>query len=349
MRTTTIALDAMGGDFAPDEVVKGAARLSLETDLDLLLVGDEPRISAILSRCHHNPERIAVHHAGSWIGPGEPPGPALASRPDASIRVAARLVAEGQADALVTAGNTGAAILSCAEAFRLLPGVRRAALAAVYPTAARHGARQDPFSLILDVGASIEATADDLVGWAVMGAAYARVISRNARPRVALLSNGSEAIKGPPSIVEAHARLHELPGIEFVGNIEGVHIPLGTADVIVTDGFVGNVALKLLEGVAETVMELARYAHKERWTWRLGLTMLGGGIRRLKQLTDWEQYGGAPILGFDKPVIKAHGRSKERAIYNAGKVAAKAVAARIPGEIAALLEESPLRAVGAGA
>lgn len=346
MRAATIALDAMGGDFAPEEAVKGAARLSLETKLDLLLVGDEPRISTLLSQTHHNPERIAVWHAPSSIGMGERPAEALAAKPDASIAVAAQLVADGHADALVTAGNTGAAVLACARAFDLLPGVRRAALAAVFPTATRHGEKQDPFSLILDVGAGLEATADDLVAYAVMGSAYARVISKNPRPRVALLSNGTEAEKGLPSIVEAHERLRHVPGIDFIGNVEGIDIPRGTADVVVTGGFVGNVVLKMLEGVAETVMELARYAYKERLSWRMGLTMLGGGIRQMKMLTDWEQYGGAPILGFDKLVLKAHGRSKEQAFFNAGKVAAKAVAARIPASIAGLMVESPLRASG---
>lgn len=334
MGRATIALDAMGGDFAPEEVVRGAARLSLEADVDVLLVGQADRVSAILGEISHNPERIAVHHAPDFVGMGEEPGPALQRKPDASICVAARLVADGAADALVTAGNTGAAVLAAARSFKLVPGVRRAALAAVYPTEMRRGAKEDPFSLILDVGATLDATADDLVAFAVMGSAYAGIISKNDRPRVALLSNGTEEAKGLPAIVEAHRRLRQMPGIEFIGNVEGLDIPRGTADVVVTGGFVGNVVLKMLEGVAETVVGLARYAYHSRLTWRAGLFMLSGGIRRLKAITDWEQYGGAPILGFDRIVIKAHGRSKERAIVNAGKVAARAVKARIPDTIA---------------
>ena len=143
---------------------------------------------------------------------------------------------------------------------------------------------------------------------------------------MALLSNGTEAQKGPPRVVEAHQRLTRLGGIRFIGNIEGVDIPKGTADVVVCDGFVGNVCLKMLEGVGETVVELARYAYKHNLMWRAGMAMLNTGIERIKQVTDWEQYGGAPVLGFDKLFIKAHGRSKARAITNAGKVAAKAVA-----------------------
>jgi glycerol-3-phosphate acyltransferase PlsX len=175
------------------------------------------------------------------------------------------------------------------------------------------------------VGATVDATADDLVTFAVMGSAYARIISKNQNPSVALLSNGTEATKGPPRVVEAHAKLAQRPGIRFVGNVEGVDIPKGTADVICCDGFVGNICLKMLEGVAETVVELANYAYHSALRWKVGLAMLSNGLKQLKDVTDWQQYGGAPVLGFDRLFIKAHGRSKARAIANAGKVAAKAV------------------------
>jgi glycerol-3-phosphate acyltransferase PlsX len=323
----TIAFDVMGSDHGPAEVIRGAAQLSLESPhIHTLLVGDRALIDDALAETKHSGERISVQHASEYIGMDEKPGEALARKPDASVSVAARLVAEGEADALVSAGNTGACVLSCARHFQLLPGVRRAALAAVYPTRDRHGQKADPFSLILDVGATVEATAEDLVTFAVMGAAYARIISRNENPKVALLSNGTEPNKGPRQVVEAHAALSAMKGLQFIGNVEGVDIPKGTADVVVTDGFVGNVCLKMLEGVHDTVVELAQYAYKESLRWRAGLAMLSGGIQRIKDITDWEQYGGAPVLGFDRIFIKAHGRSKARAIANAGKVAAKAVA-----------------------
>jgi glycerol-3-phosphate acyltransferase PlsX len=325
-KLVTIAFDVMGSDHGPAEVVRGAAQLSLESPhIHTLLVGDRAVIDDALAETKHNGERISVQHASEYITMEEKPGEALARKPDASVAVAARLVAEGEADALVSAGNTGACVLSCARHFQLLPGVRRAALASVYPTRTRRGEKDDPFSLILDVGATVEATADDLVTFAVMGSAYARIISRNENPKVALLSNGTEPNKGPRQVVDAHARLTGLPGLQFIGNVEGVDIPKGTADVVVTDGFVGNVCLKMLEGVHETVVELAQYAYKESLRWRAGLAMLSGGIQRIKDVTDWEQYGGAPVLGFDRIFIKAHGRSKSRAIANAGKVAAKAV------------------------
>jgi phosphate acyltransferase len=325
-RATTIAFDVMGGDHGPAEVVRGAALLSLEAShIHALLVGDAQAIDQALAETRHNGERISVHHAPTFVAMHEKPAAALADKPEASVLVAARLVAEGEADALVSSGNTGAGVLAAARSFQLLPGVRRAALASVYPTRTGHGEKQDPFSLILDVGATVDATADDLVTFAVMGSAYARIISRNPRPTVALLSNGTEASKGPPRVVEAHQKLAHHPGVRFVGNVEGVDIPKGTADVVVTDGFVGNVCLKMLEGVSETVVELARYAYASKLRWRIGLAMLSNGLKQLKELTDWEQYGGAPVLGFDRLFIKAHGRSRARAIANAGKVAAKAV------------------------
>lgn len=333
-RTTTVAVDVMGSDHGPAEVVRGAALLSLEAPhIHVLLVGDRTLIDAELDRTRHHGERISVHHAPEFVGMEEKPNEALARKPKASIAVAAELVARGDADALVSAGSTGAGVLASARSFQLIPGVRRAALAAVFPTQAFHGEKQDPFSLMLDVGATVETTADDLVAFAVMGTAYARVISRNANPSVALLSNGTEALKGPARVVEAHHRLGSVPGIHFIGNVEGIDIPKGTADVIVCDGFVGNVVLKMLEGVAETVVELARYAYKEKLRWRAGMAMLSGGLQRLKDVTDWEQYGGAPVLGFDKVFIKAHGRSRARAIANAGKVAAKAASSDLSLQI----------------
>jgi glycerol-3-phosphate acyltransferase PlsX len=337
-RPVTIAFDVMGSDHGPEEIVRGAAQLTLEAPhLHALLVGDRALIGEALGRVRHHAERVAVHHAGEFVSMHEKPGPALDEKKDASVAVAARLVREGEADAMVSAGNTGAGVLACARTFSLIPGVRRAALATVYPTAVGRGEKNDPFSLILDVGATVDASADDLVAFAVMGAAYARIISRNENPSVALLSNGTEAQKGPARVVEAHGKLAALPGIRFIGNVEGVDIPKGTADVVVCDGFVGNVCLKMLEGVSETVVELAKYAYKEKLLWRAGLAMLSSGIERIKEVTDWEQYGGAPILGFDRLFIKAHGRSKARAISNAGKVAARAVSKDLARAIQATL------------
>jgi glycerol-3-phosphate acyltransferase PlsX len=334
----------MGGDAAPAEVVPGCVRaLHDRPDLHLDLVGDEQQLRALLAKLAHPSERLTLHHTPDHVTMDDKPHEALTGKPNASIFMAARLVAAGQGEALVSAGNTGASVLACARNFKLLPRVRRAALAAVYPTEIRHGEKDDPFSLLLDVGATLDATAEDLISFALMGAAYAARISRNARPRVALLSNGSEAGKGPKEVVAAHQRLLELSGagsaesglLNFIGNVEGVDIPRGTADVVVCSGYVGNVVLKMLEGVSETVLRLARYAYKEKLVWRAALAMLSGGIRRLKAITDWQEYGGAPLLGFDHLFIKAHGRSGARAFSNAIKVAHKAVSSNLIDDIKA--------------
>jgi glycerol-3-phosphate acyltransferase PlsX len=344
-RMQRIVVDAMGGDRAPDEIVKGAAEASLALGTaEIILVGDAAVLGRLLPRMRHDGSRVRVHHAPTYVEMDEKPAEALAAKPEASIAVAADLVARGDGDALVSAGNTGASVLACARRWKLIHGVRRAALAAVYPTELRRGEKEDPFSLILDVGATLDATAADLVTFAVMGSAYAKLVSHNRRPRVALLSNGVEVGKGPPEVVAAHAMLVETTELNFIGNIEGLDIPRGVADVVVTSGFVGNVALKMLEGVSETIVRLARYAHKERLAWRLGLVALSSAIDQLKQITDWQQYGGAPLLGFDHPFIKAHGRSTAHAIANAIKVAHKSLAGNLSGTIARTMAELDERA-----
>ena len=320
-----IALDAMGGDEAPACAVEGAALASLEPHgPSILLVGDQEELGRRLDKLEHDAERLSIVHASDAIPMDCEPRTCLNAHPDASLLVAARLVKAGEAAALVSAGNTGAVIKTCAEVFERLPGVQRCALGAVYPTDRRRGEKKDPFSLILDAGLTVEVTAADLVAFAVMGSAYATRISQNEAPRVALLSNGTEASKGPPCVVEAHRLLSERNDLNFIGNIEGMDIPRGTADVIVTGGFVGNIVLKMLEGVAETVMRLGKYAFKKNLVYKAGLTLLAPAVKQLKTVTDWEQYGGAPLLGFDHPCIKAHGRSSPVAIKNALKVAHKA-------------------------
>jgi len=328
-----IAIDAMGGDLAPDEVVKGVAGASLQTNIQCVLVGDERRIQEILDRTEYNPEHIDIHPAAEVIGMGEDPKEAVRQKRDASIMVAARLVADGGADALVSAGNTGAAVLACARHFQVIPGIRKTALASVYPRQTEYPG-QDHLALLLDVGATIRCDALELVQFALMGSAYAKRVSKLASPRVALLNMGSEPSKGSAELVEAHRILQTLSGLNFIGNIEGNDLVKGKADVIVTEGLVGNVALKLLEGLAEVMVDMAGAAAEESWRWRLGMRMLAGGVDRLREMADYTTYGGAPILGFQNIFIKAHGRSPARAVTNAVKVAAKAARDGVPEEIA---------------
>ena len=319
---TRLVLDTQGSDLGVAAAVAGAATVSLRDDAPhLTLVGDAGVIAACLAAHPHTASRIDVVNAPSFVPMDASPRDALDATPEASVLVAARLVAAGEGDVLVSAGNTGAVTLACVRSFGRLPGVARAALGAVVPTELRHGERRDPFSLLLDAGLTLDPNADDLVHFALMGVAYAQRISKNPRPTVGLLSNGGEPGKGTPAVVEAHARLRARPDVNFIGNIEGMDIPRGTADVIVTGGFVGNIVLKMLEGVSETVARTARAAGERRFRYAAGLWLLAPAIARVRQVTDWQQYGGVPILGFDRLCIKAHGRSTARAFANALKVA----------------------------
>lgn len=330
---TTIALDAMGGDHGPAAALDGACALSREdANIHVMVVGDVARLGPMLNERRYDPARISLVHAVGHVPMAADPRVALEQMPECSIVTAARLVRDGEADALVSAGHTGATILTASRVFQRLPGIRRSALAAVYPTEQRHGPKGDPFALMLDVGATLQASADDLVGFALMGSAYSAIISEIPSPRVALLSNGAEANRGTPAIVEAHRRL--VGGaLHFAGNVEGLDIPRGTVDVVVCDGFLGNVVLKMLEGVSDVMRDLAKQASAKSLQARFGLAMLEDGLKELSRLTDWKSYGGAPLLGFDRPVIKAHGRSEGRAMRNAMKVAAKTVRGDLIGRI----------------
>lgn len=337
----TIALDAMGPDAGPAVVVEGAAQVSREdAPIRTLLVGDRDQILPLLRRQSYDPKRLEVIHCSDWVRQDEKPGAALDARPQCSALVAADLVARGDADALVGAGSTGALILAASRKLERVAGVRRCALATVHPTEQQHGPHDDPFALMLDVGATLTVDAQDLVSFAVMGSAYSRIISSIERPRVALLSNGTEPTKGTPAIVEAHRLLAAMPSINFVGNVEGLDIPKGTVDVVVCEGFLGNVVLKMLEGVSEVVSDIAKDAYARKFLWKLGLMMLSEGIRQIRTMTDWRQYGGAPVLGFTRPVIKAHGRSNAWAIRNAVRVARKTVERDLGGTIRAGLAGS---------
>jgi glycerol-3-phosphate acyltransferase PlsX len=334
----TIAVDAMGGDFAPEEIVNGVAQASLSTEIQCILVGDESQIQALLNDVAYNPEHIRIHHTRDFIGMAADPKTSVRQKRHASILVAARLVADGQADAVVTAGNTGAAVLACAQHFKTIRGVRKAALASVYPRQTEYPG-QDQLALLLDVGATIRCDATELVQFALMGSAYARGVSKVPSPRVALLNMGTEETKGGDALVHAYRRLKTISGINFVGNIEGNDLAKGKADVIVCEGLLGNVVLKLLEGLADVVVDLAGTAARENWRWKLGLMMLASGFGRLRDLTDYAAYGGAPVLGFEHLLIKSHGRSTARAILNAIKVAAKAVRDGVTREISTAIDQ----------
>jgi glycerol-3-phosphate acyltransferase PlsX len=323
----------MGGDFAPESTVAAATALSRTTEIQILFVGDGKRLEPMLLRAGAERSRIEILDAPDAVPMAEDPHASLA-RKDASIAVAVRALASGAADALVSAGNTGATLLHVAREIPRLPGVRRAALAAVHPTLPRPH-NPDPFALLLDVGANTTCTPEDLVQFALMGSTYAARISKVAAPTVGLLNIGEEPGKGDDCLRRAHTLLASAPGLRFAGNIEGRGVPLGVVDVVVCPGLLGNVVLKLLESQGELLLGLGRRTLSERLDWRIGRWLLRGGIAKLTRVFDYAAYGGAPILGFERIVIKAHGRSTEHALVNAVKVAAKAVRDDVCGAIAA--------------
>jgi glycerol-3-phosphate acyltransferase PlsX len=318
-----ILLDAMGGDRAPTEPVRAAAEISRTTAIQVVLCGEVATIERELATIEYARERIEILPAVGAIGMDEKPREAIAAKPDASLCVAMRALGEGKGDALVSAGSTGALVLASSQWVPRIEGIERAALAAVYPTQQRANNR-DRFALLLDVGATVHCRPQDLLFFAYMGHAYASRISKVERPTIGLLNMGSEPTKGGETLVAAHALLRAEPRLNFIGNVEGNDIPLGKADVIVCEGLLGNVALKMAEGTGELFRNLGTWAFKQSLLWKLGLLLLSSGLRRLKDLTDYSEYGGAPLLGFTRPIIKAHGRSSAQAIGNAIKVAAKA-------------------------
>lgn len=320
----SIAVDAMGGQHAPEAVVQGVADVTLHTEIECVLVGDAKRIQHILEGVAYNPEQIDIVHAGETVGLDEEAREAVRRKRDASVLVAAELVAKGRCAAMVTAGNGAAAILAGLRHFTLLSGVQRVAMASVYPRTVEH-AGQDPLALALDVGATVRCDATELVQFAVMGSAYASVISKVEAPRVALVNMGQSAEQGGDMLRETYRRLSARPGLNFVGNVVGDALTSGRADVIVCEGLVGNIVLRLLESVATAAVDLTTSVAQRNWRWRAGMAIMSSGVDRLRALADYASYGGAPILGFDHLVIKAHRRSTAQSIANAVKVAAKAV------------------------
>lgn len=308
-----IALDAMGGDRAPDVVVQGALQVTRSTDHEVILVGREQTIQSLLT---NPPSALSVRHASEVITMDEPPTAALRVKRDSSIAVGIELVRSGDAQAFVSAGNTGAVMATATLALGRVPGVERPALAIPFLT-------DRGVSLLLDVGANADAKPSYLVQFAHMGVAYARGVFGAAQPRVALLNIGEEPGKGSQLAKEAFELL-STSGLDFVGNVEGKDLAKGLADVIVTDGFTGNVVIKVAEGVAENLTSGIRQAVLSRWHYRLAGAVLRPALRAMARRMDYSEYGGAPLLGVNGVVIIAHGRSDSRAIYNAVLAAARA-------------------------
>jgi glycerol-3-phosphate acyltransferase PlsX len=331
-----IALDAMGGDHAPTEVIAGALGAVLAGFVEaenLVLVGDQPRIEAELKQQSATHE-LDIHHAPEVIGMDEHPGLALRRKRNSSIVVGARLLRENQVGALVSAGNTGAMVAAGTLLVKLLPGVRRPGIAATFATAG------GPVTLI-DVGANIHCLPEDLYAYGQMASAYRSGVDGIEAPRIGLLSIGEEDAKGGPLIKQTRA-LFNASSLNFIGNVEGQDLFSGRCDVVVCEGFVGNVVLKVSEGLGSFMSrllseEVRKHAHEaEGGVWK----QVG---KALFAKTDYAEYGGAPLLGVDGLIIICHGRSDRRAVANALRVSRQYLDAKVNQKIVSGLARSPLQ------
>jgi phosphate acyltransferase len=324
---TTIALDAMGGDHAPRAEVEGAILAAREFDVRVLLVGVETTVKHELSRHRYRGESIEVVNATEVITMRDSPSQAFRRKKDSSLHVAAHLVRDGKAEALVSTGNTGAAMTVARFVLGTLPSVDRPALAAAFPN------MKEKVSVILDIGANVDSKAAQIEQFAVMGEIYYRTIFGVRKPRVALLSIGEEEMKGNELTREAFNRLKRHSSLNFVGNVEGRDVFRGNVDVIVCDGFIGNVALKISEGVAEHIGGMLKKAIKSSLASQIGYALSKRAFNEFRKRTDYSEYGGAPLLGVRGITIIGHGRSNPNAVKNAIRVAAELCRSRVNEKI----------------
>src|SRR5512136_684187 len=300
--TIRVALDAMGGDRGPEVTVEGAVTAAREFGSTVILVGDEQVLQGHLARHDVRGLGLSVRHAPEAVEMSESPMAALRKKKHSSIRVGLDLVKRGEAEAFVSAGNTGAVMATAVVVLGPLPGVERPAIAVVVPTLTHQ-------AVLLDVGANVDCKARHLLQFAIMGNVYARDILGQPRPRVGLLSIGEEEIKGNELTREAFKEMEDEPSLNFIGNVEGRDVFSGTADVVVCDGFTGNVALKISEGLADALFHLLKEELQRDIVARAGSVLLVPAFRRFRRRVDYAEWGGAPLLGVDGVCVISHGRS----------------------------------------
>jgi len=311
---TTISVDAMGGDSAPAVEVEGAVLAAREYDVGVILVGNQDAVRSELAKHRSSGLPIEVVHASQVITMEDSASKGLRQKRDSSIRVAARTVREGRAQGLISAGNTGAVMATSKVVMGVLPGVYRPALAQVFPTLER------TLAVLIDVGANVDCSAEMLGQFATMGEVYSRVLCHRDNPRVGLLSIGEEEHKGNEQTRQATPVLKQLP-LNFIGNVEGRDLYSGTADVVVCDGFIGNVALKVSEGLVQTIKSMLRESLEATLTRKMGYVLAKGAFDDFRKRVDYSEYGGAPLLGVKGVCIICHGSSNPNAIKNAIRVA----------------------------
>ncbi len=337
---SVIAVDAMGADKAPKPEIEGALQAARQLGVKVLLVGREEVIRAELDRHPHSGLPIEIVHAREQITMYDKAAQAVRAKRDSSIHVGLRLVREGRAAGFVTAGNTGAAMAAAKMILGVLPGVHRPALAAVFPNAVGTA------SIMLDVGANVDCTPENLEQFAVMGEIYFRSMFGARRPRVGLLSIGEEETKGN-ELTRASFQLLKQLSLNFVGNVEGRDLYGGQVDVIVCDGFVGNVALKISEGVVNLVRFVLKESLRATITRQVGYLLSRSAFADFKKRLDYSESGGAPLLGLKGVCIVSHGSSNANAIKNAIRVASEVAKGDINRHIEAGLKAIPKRAVAA--
>lgn len=306
--TVNVALDAMGGDNAPDEMIRGAIdAVNKAPDIHVCLVGQEEKINAFLSSCSYNREQISVVNATEVIETGEHPVNAIRKKKDSSIVKALGLVKSGEADAFVSDGNSGAILVGGQTIVGRIKGVERPPFAPLIPTAAG-------VSLLLDSGANVDARSSHLVQWARMGSIYMENVMGVKNPRVAIVNVGVEEEKGNALVKETFPLLKECPDINFIGSIEAREIPNGGADVIVCDAFVGNVILKLYEGVGSVLIKSVKKGLMSSLKSKIGALLIKDALKSTLKSFDASEYGGAPMLGLKGLVVKTHGNAKAKEV-----------------------------------
>lgn len=323
-----IAVDAMGGDNAPLEIVKGALMYAEENgDTDVTLIGDENKISACASELGKElPENIKIVHTDVFVTMEDDPMIVMKEKNQSSMALGLKMLKDSEVDAFVSAGSTGALHAASTLIVRKIKGVRRSAIATVIPFA-------NPV-LMLDSGANPTVTSEILVQWALLGSAYAQKILGIENPRVGLLNNGTEEHKGTEVVSGAYALLKDRKDLNFVGNIESKSLPFSTCDVLITDGFTGNITLKLIEGMGKFMFSKLKDIFTANLASKLSYLAVKKQLKGLKNSFDASEYGGAPLLGLLKPVIKAHGSSKAKDIKNAIRGAKAYADSKIGEEIA---------------
>ena len=335
-----IVVDAMGGDFAPTEQVKGAVKaLGEDKDLSVILVGDKPQIENVLSTCKYDSKRVEIVHTTETITLEEIPTKAVKTKKESSLVVAFRMIKEGKADGLVSSGSTGAVLTAGVLILGRIKGVSRPALCPIIPNHRGEG------TFVCDCGANLECKPINLVHFAIMATAYAQAAYGKQNPKVGLLNNGTEDHKGLLLQQETNAILKNLDCVNYTGNVEGRDLMYGDIDVLVADGFTGNIATKAVEGCGKAVSTMIKKSFKKNLFTKLRALLCGDIIKDIKNSLDYEGLGGATFLGLTKAVVKGHGNSKARGFSVCIKQAANAVRGNMVEKIKAMIDSVDMDAI----